>query len=149
MNQEFLAGYLPYVLRRADQALSAPFYQVLTRHGVQRPEWRVLAVLREYDSLSMSDLTTAALAPQPTVSHAVARLVERGLVERLQGIDDKRHRFVAATAAGRALAETLVAEARSTEAGLLAGADIDDISDVLAALDAIHTRLTRSLVAHP
>jgi len=148
MNEEFLAGYLPYVLRRADQVLSAPFYQVLTRHGVQRPEWRVLAVLREHESLSMSDLTAAALAPQPTVSHAVARLVERGLVERLQGTDDKRHRFVAATTAGRALAETLVAEASCTEADLLAGAGVDDISDLLAELDALHTRLTRALAAH-
>lgn len=149
MNERFLAGYLPYVLRRADQALSAPFYQALTRYGVQRPEWRVLAVLREHDSLSMSALTAAALAPQPTVSHAVARLVERGLVERLQGTDDKRHRFVAASAAGRALAETLVAEARCSEADLLASAGIDDISDLIAELDALHTRLTRSPVVHP
>ena len=149
MTDEFLAGYLPYVLRRTDQALSAPFYQVLTKHGVQRPEWRVLAVLREHDSLSMSDLTTAALAPQPTVSHAVARLVARGLVNRLEGTDDRRHRFVAATVAGHALAEILVAEARDTEAGLLAGAGIADVSDVLAALDVVHARLTRSMVTHP
>ena len=140
MSDEFLAEYLPYVLRRADQALSAPFYQALNTHGVQRPEWRVLAVLREHDSMSMSHLTTAALAPQPTVSHAVARLVERGLVERLQGTDDRRHRFVAVTASGRALAEILVREARATEAAVLADAGIHDISELLDELSPLHPK---------
>ena len=32
----FLHGYLPYLLRQADQTLSAPFYSFLTRYGVAR-----------------------------------------------------------------------------------------------------------------
>ena len=43
----FLDDYLPYLLRRADQTLSAAFYATLTECGVARSEWRVLAVLEE------------------------------------------------------------------------------------------------------
>ena len=43
----FLGRYLPYLLRQADQTLSAPFYAALNRSGVARSEWRVLVVLEE------------------------------------------------------------------------------------------------------
>ncbi len=148
MNDPFLDGYLPYVLRRADQALSAPFYQSLTRHGVQRSEWRVLAVLREHDSMSMTDLTSTALSPQPTVSHAVARLAERGLVQRFRGTHDRRLWFVACTESGRTLADTLVSEAHRTETDALVGAGIHDISELVEELNSLHTKLADSLVAH-
>ncbi len=147
MNEPFLDGYLPYVLRRADQVLSAPFYQLLTQHGVQRSEWRVLAVLREHDSISMTDLTTTALSPQPTVSHAVARLAERGLVQRFRGTHDKRLWFVACTESGRALADKLVLEAHHTETEALSGASIHDISGLVEELNSLHTKLADSLVA--
>ncbi|MGB1381869.1 MAG: MarR family transcriptional regulator, partial [Ilumatobacteraceae bacterium] len=59
----FLDGYLPYLLRRADQTLSAPFYAVLNRYGVARSEWRVLAVLAESGEVGVVDLANAALSP--------------------------------------------------------------------------------------
>ncbi|MEL0075369.1 MAG: MarR family transcriptional regulator, partial [Ilumatobacter sp.] len=83
----FLDEYLPYLLRRADQTLSAPFYAVLNRYGVARSEWRVLAVLAESGEVGVVDLANAALSPQPTVTHALRRLEERGLVVRKHGPD--------------------------------------------------------------
>lgn len=114
-NENFLNGYLPYVLRRADQALSARFYGVLTERGVARSEWRVLAVLQELGELSILDLATASLSPQPTVTHAVRRLETRGLVKRELGTDDKRQRFVSVTKTGSDLTATLIEEAKRLE----------------------------------
>ena len=96
----FLDGYLPYLLRRADQTLSEPFYAVLTRYGVARSEWRVLAVLHELGPLGVVDLAAAALSPQPTVTHAVRRLEERGLLSRRPGTTDKRQRIISVTDTG-------------------------------------------------
>ena len=111
----FLDGYLPYLLRRADQTLSAPFYAVLNRYGVARSEWRVLA-----------------LSPQPTVTHALRRLEERGLVVRKHGPDDRRQRLVSITPSGTQLATTLPAEAKALEAEQLADAgDLTDLIDRL------------------
>ena len=63
----------------------------------------------------MRELTSTALSPQPTITHAVTRLEERGLVERVPGTDDKRQRFVSMTRPGRALAGKLIAEAKRLE----------------------------------
>jgi DNA-binding MarR family transcriptional regulator len=118
----FLDDYLPYLLRRADQTLSERFYAVLTDHGVARSEWRVLAVLEELGPLGVLDLAEASLSPQPTVTHAVRRLEERGLVSRTAGEADRRQRIIAVTDEGSALTRRLMTTARDLEAEALADA---------------------------
>jgi DNA-binding MarR family transcriptional regulator len=131
----FLAGYLPYLLRQADQTLSAPFYAVLTECGVARSEWRVLAVLAELGELGVVDLADGALSPQPSVTHALRRLVQRGLFTRTPGIDDRRHRLVSIPPTGAALTAKLIGEAKRLEAAALAEAG--DLSDLIAQLQVL------------
>jgi DNA-binding MarR family transcriptional regulator len=150
-DESFLNEYLPYVLRRADQALSTAFYGVLTRYGVARSEWRVLAVLEELGELSILDLTSASLTPQPTVTHAVRRLEERGLVSRVLGTDDKRQRFVSITPTGSRITRTLI-EAKQLEAEALA--TTGDLSQLVAHLNELietveaHAKLRAEEHAH-
>ncbi len=134
----FLDGYLPYLLRKADQTLSAPFYEVLNEAGVARSEWRVIAVLAEMGQMRVAELAVAALSPQPTVTHALRRLEDRELVSRTVG-RDRRERLVALTPAGAALTAELVAEATRLEAEALAGAG--DLSDLMAQLRDLTARL--------
>jgi len=135
----FLSDYLPYLLRRADQTLSAPFYAVLTRHSVARSEWRVLAVLEEFDELSVLDLADASLSPQPTVTHALRRLEQRGLVLRTPGTDDRRQRFISITRSGSRLTRTLMTEAKQVEADALA--DAGDLTTLFAQLRELTERV--------
>jgi len=128
----FLDSYLPYLLRRADQTLSAPFYELLNDHGVARSEWRVLAVLEELGELGVVELSAASLSPQPTVTHAVRRLETRGLVERTPGQHDKRQRLVSITAAGSALTTKLTKMAQQLESEALA--DAGDLSVLVGQL---------------
>ena len=74
---DFLGRYLPYLLRKADQTLSAPFYAVLARAGVARSEWRLLSVLEDLGGLRVADLAVAALSPQPTGPHALGGRAKR------------------------------------------------------------------------
>lgn len=133
----FLNSYLPYLLRQADQTLSAPFYEVLTQHGVARSEWRVLAVLQERGEMAVLDLASVALSPQPTITHALSRLEKRGLVSRAQGTHDKRQRFTSITPAGAALTATLIEHANVLAVDALAGAgDLSALADQLRRLTA-------------
>lgn len=141
MATGFLDGYLPYLLRQADQTLSEPFYAVLTRFGVARSEWRVLAVLHELGDLGVVDLASASLSPQPTVTHALRRLEERDLVTRRPGDHDKRQRIISITPSGAELTKALINEATALERDALA--DVDDLAalsqqlrDLTAAVDA-------------
>lgn len=141
-SENFLQGYLPYLLRQADQTLSAPFYEVLTAHGVARSEWRLLAVLEELGELSVLELTAAALSPQPTVTHALKRLEKQGFVARTHGTEDRRQRFVSITPSGSTLTRTLIAEATRLSEELLANAG--DLSELVSQLK----HLTEAIIEH-
>lgn len=142
-DANFLSSYLPYLLRQADQTLSAPFYAVLTRYGVARSEWRVIAVLHEVGQLSVADLAIEALSPQPTVTHAVRRLEKQGLVTRTPGTTDKRQRFVALSPSGEQLTATLMDEAKELENDLLAEAEqVPELVELLLQLTAAVTART-------
>lgn len=131
----FLESYLPYVLRRADQTLSASFYAVLADGDVGRSEWRVLAVLEDLGQFSLLELADAALSPQPTVTHAVQRLEARGLVQRTHDQRDRRVRLVSITDSGSELTRSLIAKARQLEAAAVADlADIGELTSQLRAL---------------
>lgn len=141
MATGFLDGYLPYLLRQADQTLSEPFYAVLTRYGVARSEWRVLAVLHELGDLGVVELAAASLSPQPTVTHALRRLEDRDLVTRRPGDHDKRQRIISITPSGAQLTTALIDEATALEQDALA-----DVGD-LAALSAQLRDLTAAVEA--
>jgi MarR family transcriptional regulator, organic hydroperoxide resistance regulator len=141
-SENFLQSYLPYLLRQADQTLSAPFYDVLTMHGVARSEWRLLAVLEELGELSVLELTAAALSPQPTVTNALKRLEKQGFVERTHGTEDRRQRFVSITPSGSTLTRTLIAEATRLSEEVLANAG--DLSELVSQLK----HLTAAIVEH-
>jgi len=121
-DTKFLDGYLPYLLRQADQTLSASFYALLSQQGIARSEWRVLAVLHELGELCVADLAEAALSPQPTVTHACRRLERRGLVTRTRGTTDRRQRFLSITPSGSKITATLIREATQLEAVALSNA---------------------------
>lgn len=137
----FLDGYLPYVLRQADQALSAPFYAVLADAGVARSEWRVMAVLHELGPLRVLDLAEAALSPQPTVTHALRRLEKRELAVRTPGVHDRRHRVVSLTPAGSELTQSLISTATTMQAQALA--DTDALTELAAQLRALTDTTSR------
>ncbi|MEM7326537.1 MAG: MarR family transcriptional regulator [Actinomycetota bacterium] len=143
-GETFLDGYLPYLLRQADQAISAAFYDVLTREGVPRSDWRVLAVLHEYRELSIRELTHHSLSPQPTVTHSVRRLEGRNLVRRVQGTDDKRQRFVSITKGGDLLTATLVAEAKQLEQEALRRANLVDLEQLALGLKQLTIGVTET-----
>lgn len=138
-----MQSYLPYLLQRADQLVSRQFHQELQNEGIAISEWRVLAVLHEVGEASISTLAELTMLPQPTVTHAVARLEADTHVLRRAGTTDRRQRFVVATPAGTALAERLMATATDRTADVLAGVDATTVArlqrDVVALIDGMAT----------
>jgi DNA-binding MarR family transcriptional regulator len=141
MAERFVDRYLPYVLQRADHLLSERFHRSLAAEGVEASEWRVLAVLLDDGPMVIGALTRATLQPQPTTSHAVARLEQSGLVERSVSPTDSRQRIVTLTASGRRRAVALTSIAERHLAEVLQDAEVADSQTLLADLRALIERL--------
>jgi len=101
--------------------------------------------------MRVADLAVAALSPQPTVTHALRRLEERGLVSRTVGVD-RRERLVALTTAGDDLTASLVAEATRLEAEALDDAGVargDGLADLVDRLRDLTDSLEARLIGEP
>lgn len=122
MNEDVslhLAQFLPYELSITSYAVSgviAHEYQV--RFGLKIPEWRVMALLGERGEMTQRDLVAATRMDKVTVNRAVKAMVERGIVQRLPGLEDGRSHGLELNAAGRALYREIVPTAKAMDARL-------------------------------
>ena len=98
----FLRAYLPYRLNLLAELTSEGTREIYRRrHGLTRPEWRVLANLAEAPSLTASALCARVPAHKTKVSRALVALERRGWVRREIDAQDRRVSHAALTMQGR------------------------------------------------
>jgi DNA-binding MarR family transcriptional regulator len=98
----FLRGYLPYRLNfLAEMTSEATRAIYRKRHGLTRPEWRVLVNLAEAESLTATELCARVPMHKNKVSRALAALEARGWVTRESDVQDRRISHATLTAKGR------------------------------------------------
>lgn len=119
-----LERFLPYRL----SILSNTISQEIARDYQQRfdlsvTEWRVMAVLARFESLSARDVAQRTAMDKVAVSRALARLVESGRVIRRTHAGDKRKSILRLSARGWKIHATVAPLARAHEAELLAKLD--------------------------
>jgi len=133
----FVSEYLLYLLAAASEQASAQFHAHVRDQGLRVPEWRVLGCLVDNDEMMITRLAKLSLMEQSRMTRIVAQMETRGLVTREADEEDKRRVRVRLTRQGRALAESLVVDARAHEAQLLsslADTDAERIKVVLQTL---------------
>ena len=109
-----LETFLPYRLNVAASLAAQAFSRIYQeRHGIGIPEWRVLAILGEYGTMTGKAIGAHAHMHKTKVSRAVAFLEKRKLLARRANRADMREALLSLTPAGRAIYEDLapVAEA--------------------------------------
>src|SRR5580704_5347778 len=99
-----LEDFLPYRLSVAANSVSRLFARrYFEAFGLSIPEWRVLAVVGRFDSLSPSTVSEWTAMDKVKVSRAAASLVARGLVRQTQDPRDGRARLLRLTRRGAAV----------------------------------------------
>lgn len=105
-----LFRFAPFRLNRlaaeVSDALSSEYRQ---RHGIDIPEWRVLATLGfRNDACSAQYISHCTRTHKSTISRAVTALMKRRLVERVENQDDRREFQLRMTQKGSALYRQLI-----------------------------------------
>ncbi|MGE4612544.1 MAG: MarR family transcriptional regulator [Paracoccaceae bacterium] len=115
----FVADYLLYLLAAASDSASAEFHKQVRLEGLRVPEWRVLAGLYDQDGMMVTQLAKISLTEQSRLTHIIAQMEKRGLVQRCGDPEDRRRVRVHFTDEGKRIADILVAKARKHEENLL------------------------------
>lgn len=96
-----LETFLPYLLNQAAEATSRSFQATYkAAYGMTRTQWRVLANLGKFGSMTARDICTISHSEKTKVSRAVAALETEGLLSRTPSPQDRRAEILALTPRG-------------------------------------------------
>lgn len=136
-----LAGFLPYRLSVLANRISSQLASVYAeRFNLSIPEWRVVAVLGQFDGVSADFVCEKTQMDRVTVSRAVARLLKKRYITRRFLSEDRRRSRLGLAAAGRDIYARVVPLARRYEAALRAGFDAEERRRLDELLDELQRR---------
>ena len=122
-----LDRFLPYRLsvlsNRVSQTIAGAYAR---RFGLGITEWRVIAVLGRYPGLSANAVAGRTAMDKVAVSRSVARLLDRGLLQRDIHDDDRRRSVLELSQDGYRIYDEVVPVALEYERRLLAPLDADE-----------------------
>lgn len=138
-----LTGYLGYQLRQAQTAsfrdLAEPFAALKLTPG----EFSLLTLVDANPDIRQTDLVRVYGLDKSTLSVAVNRLIQRGLVDRRQLPEDRRFHGLSLTGEGRGLLRTATALVEDQEDRMAAALSPEDRETVMEALGRIVGALRR------
>ena len=112
--------FLPYRLsvlsNRVSQTIANTYSQ---RFGLAVTEWRVIAILGRYPDLSANEVAERTAMDKVAVSRAVARLLERNLLQRATDGEDRRRSVLTLSENGYRIYDEVVPLALGYEHDLL------------------------------
>ncbi|MFE0450674.1 MarR family winged helix-turn-helix transcriptional regulator [Streptomyces sp. NPDC058914] len=100
-----LDDQLCFALYAASRAVTARYRPLLDELGLTYPQYLVMLVLWEQDSISVRDLGAALRLESSTLSPLLKRLEASGLLRRERRLDDERSVAIRLTDAGARLRE--------------------------------------------
>lgn len=116
-----LERFLPYRLNRLAAAVSQRFRGIYGRkYDLTIPEWRVLAVLGEVESMTATQICLHSSMHKTKVSRAVRALEDRRWLRRRESRRDRREESLALTPLGERTYREIVPQALAFEARVLA-----------------------------
>jgi DNA-binding MarR family transcriptional regulator len=104
-----LDDQLCFALYAASRAVTARYRPLLEELGLTYPQYLVMLVLWEQDSISVRDLGTALQLESSTLSPLLKRLEAGGLLRRERRRDDERSVAIRLTDAGERMREQAAA----------------------------------------
>lgn len=94
---------LCFALYSAGLAMDKVYRKLLKPLGITYPQYLVMIVLWEDESLSVSEIGARLFLDSATLTPLLKRLETAGLVTRLRSREDERHVVITLTASGKAL----------------------------------------------
>ncbi len=137
-----LESFLPYRLNLLASEISQALAQAYgERFGISIPEWRVLATLGQFGTITARDICAHSHMHKTTVSRAVATLEKRKLLARKANRNDLREAFLDLSEEGRRIYLDIVPMATAFSETLCRGLSPDETRQLDALIDKLMSQL--------
>ena len=101
-----LEDQIVLALRRITRAIDLRSRDLFHFHGLTAPQLAVLRVIGACPAVTPGEIARMVHLSQPTITGILARLAQRGLIEKSRGDRDKRSQHLSLNAAGRQLLDS-------------------------------------------
>ena len=139
-----LETFLPYRLNvlatEVSQTLARAYGE---RFGITIPEWRIMATLGQFGSITAREIGLHSRMHKTTVSRAVSALEKRKLIERKPNRNDMREAFLAMTDAGKSIYFEIVPLARGFADSLCQGLEPQERVQLEALINRLQERVVQ------
>jgi len=108
-----LQNFIPWLTSSLTRHLHGVMTEALAPHGISIAEWRVILGVIDGRSYSLTDVTEFTGLNQSSLSRAIVRIENKGLVTRSRRRNDARLMNIEITTAGRLLGERTSAAIRT------------------------------------
>jgi len=135
-----LEDQIGFLLRRAHQHASSVFGQEMSVLSLTPPQFAALIQIHEAQSLSQNQLGRLTDTDPATVVGIVKRLVERGLINRIEDKHHKRKLKLQLTAAGQSVVEDALPRAQRVTQRTLEALPPQDQQELVRLLSAMVAR---------
>lgn len=133
-----LENFLPYRFNRLADAVSRDFARIYKeKFGLTRPEWRLLATLGQYGTMTATAVSQHSSMHKTKVSRAVTALEQRRWLKRKPDTGDRRIEHLLLSAVGMRVYKDLVPLAHEFEQDLFSRMSEGDREAVLAGFAAL------------
>ncbi|MFG1490742.1 MarR family transcriptional regulator, partial [Oceanospirillum sp. HFRX-1_2] len=132
---------------RASAVLAPKVDKVFLEHGLNQPEFDVLATLRRSGApycLAPTALFSTLMVTSGTMTNRMTQLEKKGLIERLPNPDDARSKLVKLSDKGLELIEQILPYHVENGLNLIAGLDEDSLASLNQSLRDLLTVLETS-----
>lgn len=138
-----LDNQLCFALYSGSLAMTKLYKPVLASFGLTYPQYLVLLVLWESDSVGVGELGERLCLDSGTLTPLLKRMEGAGLLTRERAADDERRVIVGLTATGRALRRK--AEGVPMQVACATGCNLAELSKLTAQLQALRANLVGQL----
>ena len=126
-------------LLKAREAVMSHLRPILAAHAVTEQQWRVIRVLDGAGMLDATEVAKKAFILAPSLTRMIRSLEERGLITRHKDRMDGRRVLLKLTAAGHAVIEEVVPDARRVYDGIYARFGSERVEALIDMLDELAT----------
>ncbi len=137
-----LERFTPYRIVALGHAIAGRLASDYADENIAIPEWRVLAVVAQADSLAARDVVRRTPMDKMTVSRAVSSLEGKGMIIRSLSKTDRRVNMLSLSKAGRAQFDRIAAMALGYEDLLLSVLSVDERTAFDNVLSKLEQRLS-------
>ena len=133
-SNEFLPGFVPYLLNRLVREMLRGVDKKFQDRGLTVSKWRVLAVLSDRGTCGFGELVELTAIEPATLSRFIDALIQEGLVRRRRSNSDARAVKIALTDKGEAAFTETLPWACEVQNNLLRGLSPQDVAKMKAML---------------